>query len=94
VTDGGVYEGLSGCFSWLNAAAVALCAFPNACEDQLKYWGLALAIEFNLLRQRLNFFEFYICFPIISLIRAAKKQKKDAIRLTLSCMLVFSHVLH
>jgi hypothetical protein len=94
VTDGGVYEGLSGCFSWLNAAAVALCAFSNACEDQLKYWGLALAIEFNLLRQRLNFFEFYICFPIISLIRAAKKQKKDTIRLTLSCMLVFSHVLH
>lgn len=78
MTDGGVYEGLSGCFSWLNAAAVALCAFSNACEDQLKYWGLALAIEFNLLRQRLNFFEFYICFPIISLIRAAKKQKKDA----------------
>lgn len=78
MTDGGVYEGLSGCFSWLNAAAVALCAFSNACEDQLNYWGLALAIEFNLLRPRLNFYEFYICFPIISLIRVAKTQKKDA----------------
>lgn len=76
MTDGGVYEGLSGCFSWLNAAAVALCAFSNACEDQLKYWGLALAIEFNLLRQRLNFYEFYICFPLYHLFEWPKNRKR------------------